>query len=59
MALSARNDSDSKLSFPFSTIGKYINFDFELDGNDMKDIAALTQTNGRLNNQDPGVYEEF
>ncbi|MEW9676611.1 aldo/keto reductase [Lentibacillus sp. L22] len=34
-------------------------FDFSLDETDMNDIAALTLPDGRMNDQDPAVYEEF
>ncbi|MCD5001649.1 aldo/keto reductase [Enterococcus saccharolyticus] len=34
-------------------------FDFELAVDDMQTIASLTKTNGRLQQQDPAVYEEF
>src|SRR5699024_1995467 len=34
-------------------------FDFELTEADMKEISNLTRPNGRLNDQDPAVYEEF
>jgi len=34
-------------------------FDFELSVNDMTAIAVLDRPDGRLNNQDPAIYEEF
>ncbi|WP_442885954.1 aldo/keto reductase [Companilactobacillus sp. HBUAS59544] len=34
-------------------------FDFEISAEDMRQINALTKTDGRTNNQDPAVYEEF
>lgn len=34
-------------------------FDFELTSEEMSIVAALTQPNGRLKNQDPAVYQEF
>ncbi|SMC22239.1 Aldo/keto reductase [Clostridium acidisoli DSM 12555] len=34
-------------------------FDFELSEEEMKVISKLTIENGRINNQDPKVYEEF
>lgn len=34
-------------------------FDFNLDDVEMKLISALTRADGRINNQDPAVYEEF
>lgn len=34
-------------------------FDFTLDTEDMNLINGLTKTNGRMNNQDPAIYEEF
>lgn len=34
-------------------------FDFSLDETDMNNIAALTLPDGRMNDQDPAVYEEF
>lgn len=34
-------------------------FDFELDEAEMTKISSLTRPDGRLNDQDPAVYEEF
>lgn len=34
-------------------------FDFSLNDSDMQAISELTKSNGRLNDQDPAVYEEF
>ncbi|WP_163536152.1 aldo/keto reductase [Gracilibacillus sp. YIM 98692] len=34
-------------------------FDFALTDEEMSTLAALTQPDGRLNGQDPAVYEEF
>lgn len=34
-------------------------FDFELSEEEMKVISKLTIETGRINNQDPKVYEEF
>ncbi len=34
-------------------------FDFELSRQDMDAITALSRPDGRYNNQDPAVYEEF
>lgn len=34
-------------------------FDFSLDHEDMEKIEKLTQPDGRINDQDPAVYEEF
>ncbi|SFA94159.1 Aldo/keto reductase [Lentibacillus halodurans] len=34
-------------------------FDFSLDHNEMDMIAGLTRPDGRINDQDPAVYEEF
>lgn len=34
-------------------------FDFELTPGDMDSIAGLSRPDGRLNDQDPAVYEEF
>ena len=34
-------------------------FDFELSDEDMQKINALTQENGRIDNQDPREFEEF
>ncbi|RKL66582.1 2,5-diketo-D-gluconic acid reductase [Salipaludibacillus neizhouensis] len=34
-------------------------FDFSLDDTEMSMISALTRQDGRINNQDPAVYEEF
>ncbi|MCL7748447.1 aldo/keto reductase [Halalkalibacter alkaliphilus] len=34
-------------------------FDFSLDEEDMNLILGLNRTDGRINNQDPAIYEEF
>lgn len=34
-------------------------FDFSLDQTEMNLISGLTRLDGRINNQDPAVYEEF
>ncbi|MDL4840191.1 aldo/keto reductase [Aquibacillus rhizosphaerae] len=34
-------------------------FDFSLDDTEMNLISGLTQSDGRINNQDPAFYEEF
>lgn len=34
-------------------------FDFTLDNEDMETLASLTRPDGRINNQNPAVYEEF
>ena len=34
-------------------------FDFSLDETEMSMISALTRPDGRINNQDPAIYEEF
>lgn len=34
-------------------------FDFEISAEDMRQINALTKSDGRTKNQDPAVYEEF
>ncbi|GAE93294.1 oxidoreductase [Gracilibacillus boraciitolerans JCM 21714] len=34
-------------------------FDFALDYEDMESIDKLTRPDGRINDQDPAVYEEF
>ncbi|WP_147803329.1 aldo/keto reductase [Alkalicoccus halolimnae] len=34
-------------------------FDFSLTDSQMKEILKLTRADGRMNNQDPAVYEEF
>ncbi|KAB8125733.1 aldo/keto reductase [Gracilibacillus oryzae] len=34
-------------------------FDFQLDEQDMSSIDSLTEPDGRINDQDPAVYEEF
>ncbi|MFP7493895.1 aldo/keto reductase [Terribacillus saccharophilus] len=34
-------------------------FDFELSDSDMEKINSLTVSDGRINDQDPAVYEEF
>lgn len=34
-------------------------FDFELTADEMKTISKLTKSDGRINNQDPAIYEEL
>lgn len=34
-------------------------FDFNLDNDDMSELDNLTRPDGRMNDQDPAVYEEF
>jgi diketogulonate reductase-like aldo/keto reductase len=34
-------------------------FSFALDEGEMEMLASLTQPDGRINDQDPAVYEEF
>ncbi|ALX48923.1 aldo/keto reductase [Lentibacillus amyloliquefaciens] len=34
-------------------------FDFNLDNDDMAELDKLTRPDGRMNDQDPAVYEEF
>ncbi|MFS0777668.1 aldo/keto reductase [Neobacillus sp. 3P2-tot-E-2] len=34
-------------------------FDFSLDDTEMQLISGLTRPDGRINNQDPAIYEEF
>lgn len=34
-------------------------FDFSLNETEMSAIAELTRPDGRINDQDPAVYEEF
>jgi diketogulonate reductase-like aldo/keto reductase len=34
-------------------------FDFSLDDTEMRLISGLTRPDGRINNQDPAIYEEF
>lgn len=34
-------------------------FDFSLDDTEMSMISGLTRPDGRINNQDPAIYEEF
>ncbi|WP_368659316.1 aldo/keto reductase [Metabacillus halosaccharovorans] len=34
-------------------------FDFKLNEEEMAQISSLSRTDGRLNNQDPAIYEEF
>lgn len=34
-------------------------FDFSLDETEMSIISGLTRPDGRINNQDPAIYEEF
>ena len=34
-------------------------FDFSLNEHEMELISGLSRPDGRINNQDPAVYEEF
>jgi diketogulonate reductase-like aldo/keto reductase len=34
-------------------------FDFTLDETEMSMVSGLTHSDGRINDQDPAVYEEF
>ncbi|SDM79673.1 aldo/keto reductase [Sediminibacillus halophilus] len=34
-------------------------FDFSLDNAEINSISAMTKPNGRINDQDPAIYEEF
>ena len=48
-----------KSSSPTRQLENISIFDFSLDDVEMNLIAALTRSEGRINNQDPAVYEEF
>jgi diketogulonate reductase-like aldo/keto reductase len=48
-----------KSSSPSRQIENLSIFDFSLDDGDMETIASLSRPDGRINNQDPAVYEEF
>jgi diketogulonate reductase-like aldo/keto reductase len=48
-----------KSSSPQRQIENLSIFDYTLDEGDMKTIASLSRPDGRLNDQDPAVYEEF
>ncbi|WP_436665686.1 aldo/keto reductase [Lactiplantibacillus plantarum] len=48
-----------KSSTPSRQAGNMDVFDFEISAADMATINGLSQVDGRLNNQDPAVYQEF
>ena len=48
-----------KSSTPSRQAGNMDVFDFEISATDMATINGLSQVDGRLNNQDPAVYQEF
>ena len=48
-----------KSSTPSRQAGNMDVFDFEISAADMATIIGLSQVDGRLNNQDPAVYQEF
>lgn len=48
-----------KSSTPSRQAGNMDVFDFEISAADMATINSLSQVDGRLNNQDPAVYQEF
>jgi diketogulonate reductase-like aldo/keto reductase len=48
-----------KSSSPARQLENISIFDFSLDEIEMSIISGLTRPNGRINNQDPAVYEEF
>ncbi|QAR36597.1 aldo/keto reductase [Lactiplantibacillus plantarum] len=48
-----------KSSTPSRQAGNMDVFDFEINAADMATINGLSQVDGRLNNQDPAVYQEF
>lgn len=49
----------SKASHYLRQLDNFAIFDFELSKEDMEIINGLTKENGRTNDQDPAVYEEF
>ena len=48
-----------KSSSPTRQLENISIFDFSLDETEMNLISGLTRPDGRINNQDPAVYEEF
>ena len=48
-----------KSSTPSRQAGNMDVFDFEISAADMATINGLSQVDGRFNNQDPAVYQEF
>ncbi|SES90628.1 Aldo/keto reductase [Salinibacillus kushneri] len=48
-----------KSSSPVRQLENISIFDFSLDDKDMTTLANLTRPDGRINDQDPAVYEEF
>ncbi|RIW28927.1 aldo/keto reductase [Bacillus salacetis] len=48
-----------KSSSPARQLENLSIFDFSLEKEDMETIAGLSREDGRLNDQDPAVYEEF
>jgi diketogulonate reductase-like aldo/keto reductase len=48
-----------KSSSPARQLENISIFDFSLNDTEMSRISGLSRTDGRLNNQDPAVHEEF
>lgn len=48
-----------KSSSPARKLENISIFDFSLDEGEMSLISGLTRSDGRINNQDPAIYEEF
>ncbi|MEH7130996.1 aldo/keto reductase [Neobacillus drentensis] len=48
-----------KSSSPARQLENISIFDFSLNESEMSMISGLTRPNGRINNQDPAIYEEF
>ena len=48
-----------KSSSPVRQLENISIFDFSLDETEMSMISGLTRPDGRINNQDPAIYEEF
>lgn len=48
-----------KATHPERQLGNLQVFDFEISAEDMQQINQMTRPDGRLNNQDPAVYQEF
>ncbi len=59
-----RNDQLGAITIPKSSnpdrqLENISIFDFSLDDAEMNSISSMTKPDGRINDQDPAIYEEF